>query len=64
MARVKKAKRRSPHVVMYVRVKPEEHAQIAKIAEGRGYPHTLASVVADIITHALRTEVWQVRAHP
>lgn len=64
MARAKKAKRRSPHVVMYVRVKPEEHAQIAKIAEERGYPHTLASVVAEMISRGLQTETAQAGASP
>lgn len=55
MARSKKAKR-DDRVVMYVRVKPAEHAQITKIAEKRGYPHTISSVLAEVIARGLETE--------
>ena len=52
MARAKKAKRDS-RVVMYVRVKAEEHEKITKIAEERGYPHTIASVLSEVISQGL-----------
>ena len=50
MPKAKKAKR---PVVMYVRVVPEEHELITQIAELRGYPHTIASVAAEAISHGL-----------
>jgi len=56
MPKAQKVKRRSSHVVTYVRVKPEEHAQIAQIAEKRGYPHTIASVAAEMISRGLKDE--------
>jgi len=43
-------------VVAYVRMKPEEHAQISKIAKKRGYPHTFSSVAAEMISKALKME--------
>jgi hypothetical protein len=52
MASAQKAKR----CVMYVRVKPEEHALITQIAKKRGYPHTIASVAAKIIARGLSAE--------
>lgn len=53
----KKAKqRRDERVVTYVRVKPEEHALIVQIAETRGYPHTIASVAAEMISRGLKVE--------
>lgn len=55
-ANAKKAKR-SNHTVMYVRVKPEEHALIDQIAKKRGYPHTKASIAAELISKGLAAEV-------
>lgn len=54
-AKAKKPKS-DERVVMYVRVRTVEHAKIAKIADKRGYPHTIASVVAEMITRGLQTE--------
>lgn len=58
MTKAKKAKpsKRDDRVVTYVRVKPEEHAQIAQIAEKRGYPHTIASVASEMISKGLKVE--------
>ncbi len=56
MPKARKVKHRAPDVVTYVRVKPEEHALIAQIAEKRGYPHTIASVAAEMISRGLKTE--------
>lgn len=42
---------------MYVRVQESEHRDIAEIAEARGYPHTIASVAAEMITRGLAA--WQ-----
>ena len=42
---------------MYIRVKPEEHARIAKIAKQSGYPATLASVAAEMISRGLASKV-------
>lgn len=56
MPSAKKAKRNNNRAVMYVRVKPEEHAQIAEMAAQRGYPHTIASVASELISKALQTE--------
>lgn len=55
MARAKKAKR-SAHVVMYIRVKPEDYVKITKITAKRGYPCTLANVAAELISRGLTTE--------
>lgn len=55
MARAKKFKRDS-RVVTYVRLLPEEHALIEKIAQKRGYPHTIASVAGEMISRGLKTE--------
>jgi hypothetical protein len=55
MSRAKRAKR-DDRVVTYVRVKPEEHARIARIAGDRGHPHTIASVAAEMISRGLRAE--------
>lgn len=49
--------KRDNRVVTYIRVKPEEHAQIAKIANTRGRPHTIASVAAEMISKALKMEI-------
>jgi hypothetical protein len=54
MPRAKKAKRGDNRVVTYVRVKPAEHALIVKIAEKRGYPHTIASVAGEMISRGLK----------
>lgn len=51
----KKAKRGSS-IVMYVRVRPEEHARVVKLVEQRGYPHTIASVAAEMISRGLASE--------
>lgn len=56
MARPKKSKRDN-RVVTYVRVTPEEHARIVRIAEKRGYPHTIASVASEMISKGLAVEV-------
>jgi len=45
-----KPKKRDNRIVAYVRMQPEDHAQITKIAQDRGYPHTFASVVAEVIS--------------
>jgi hypothetical protein len=55
MTRAKKAKR-DDRVVTYVRITSGEHARIAKIAEVRGYPHTIASVAAEMISRGLKEE--------
>lgn len=55
MAKPKKTKHNS-WIVMYVRVKPEEHTLIKEIAGKRGYPHTIASVSAEMISKGLKTE--------
>jgi molybdenum cofactor biosynthesis enzyme len=52
----KKAKRGDDRIVAYVRMKQEDHAMIAQIAEKRGYPHTIASVAAEMISRGLKTE--------
>jgi len=66
MQKARKAKQRVPHVVTYVRVTPEEHALIAQIAEKRGYPHTIASVAAEMISRGLKAETvtGKTGAHP
>jgi chorismate mutase len=55
MTRAKKAKR-DDRVVAYVRIPSREHAQVVKIAEARGYPHTIASVLAEMISRSLKEE--------
>lgn len=47
MSKAKKAPR--SNVVTYVRLKPEERAQIAEIVAQRGWPHTIASVTAEMV---------------
>jgi hypothetical protein len=54
MSKAKKVKRNNRRVVTYVRVKSEEHALIAEIAEKRGHPHTIASVAAEMISRGLK----------
>jgi hypothetical protein len=61
MAKAKKAKR-DDRLVMYIRLNPAEHAKIAKIAEKRGLPHTMASVAGELIAKALKTETTQIEA--
>lgn len=56
MSKARRAKRGDNRVVTYVRVKPEEHALITQIAEKRGYPHTIASVAAEMISRGLKGE--------
>jgi hypothetical protein len=53
----KKTKRGDERVTTYVRVKSEEHALIVQIAEKRGWPHTIASVAAEMISRGLKAEV-------
>lgn len=53
--KAKKAKRGSS-IVMYVRVRPEEHDRVVKLVEQRGYPHTIASVAAEMISRGLASE--------
>jgi len=56
-ARSKKSKRAlDPREVMYVRVRPEEKERVVKIVEQRGYPHTIASVAAEIFSRGLALE--------
>lgn len=43
-------------VVTYVRLPPEAHAQIVDIASQRGWPHTIASVAAEMISRGLAVE--------
>lgn len=42
--------KRDNRIVAYVRMLPENHAQITKVAQERGYPHTFASVVSEVIS--------------
>jgi hypothetical protein len=56
MARAKKAKR-NDRVVMYIRMAPEIRARIVEIAAERGYPHTIASVTAEMLSKGLASEV-------
>jgi hypothetical protein len=51
-----KKRRRDARVVMYVRVRPEEHALVVKIVRRRGYPHTIASVAAEMFSRGLKEE--------
>ena len=52
MARSKKT-RSDDLLVMYVRVKRAARDKIAQLAKKRGYPHTLASVLGDVIDRGL-----------
>ena len=52
MAKAKKAKRDS-RIVAYVRLQPEVHAWIAKLAAERGYPHTFTSVATELISKGI-----------
>lgn len=52
MARAKKA-RRSNDVVTYFRMTSEMRARIAEIAAKRGWPHTIASVTAEALSHGV-----------
>jgi hypothetical protein len=56
MPKSQRKAKRDARVVTYVRVKPEEHALIAEIAGKRGWPHTIASVTAEMITRGLKAE--------
>ena len=49
-----KSTKRDDRVVAYIRMNAKEHAQISKIAQKRGYPHTFASVAAEMISKALK----------
>lgn len=51
-----KRTKRDERVVAYIRMHAKEHAQISKIAAKRGYPHTFASVAAEMISKALKME--------
>ena len=50
---VKAKKGKHAHLVTYVRLTPQARAQISKIVEERGYPHTIASIAAEMITKGL-----------
>jgi len=52
----KPKKRGESSVVVYMRVKPEEHARLMKIVKERGWPHTIASVTAEIFSRGLAAE--------
>lgn len=54
MAKAKKSKRDN-RIVAYVRILPTDHAQIAKIVQQRGYPHTFASVMSEVISDGVKT---------
>lgn len=41
---------------MYVRLRDEVHEEVAKIAQQRGYPHTITSVAAELISRGLQTK--------
>lgn len=68
MPKAKKARRANGRsVVTYVRMKPEEHELIVKIAEKRGYPHTIASVTGEVISRGLKdllVAVQEEKVHP
>jgi hypothetical protein len=49
-----KKTKRDNRIVAYVRMLPTDHAQITKIAQQRGYPHTFASVVSEVISDGVR----------
>jgi uncharacterized UPF0146 family protein len=53
MARTKK--KRDDRILTYVRLQPEIHRQIVQIAEARGYPHTIASVATEMVSHGLKS---------
>jgi hypothetical protein len=55
MDRVKKGKR-ATRTVLYLRVTSAEHAKLSKKAAKRGYPHTIASIAAEIISQHLANE--------
>lgn len=48
--------KRDNRIVAYIRMNAKEHAQISKIAQKRGHPHTFASVAAEMISKALKME--------
>lgn len=45
--------RRDGRFVMYVRVSGPDHQRIEQLVKERGYPHTLSSVAAEMITRGL-----------
>lgn len=53
---MKRKSKRADLITMYVRVKPEEHARIAQIAEQRGYPHNKSSVASEMLAKGLAGE--------
>ena len=53
---ITKKSKRDNRVVAYIRLNAKEHAQISKIAQKRGHPHTFASVAAEMISKALKLE--------
>jgi hypothetical protein len=55
MSKVKKAAKRD-RSVMYVRVTPQDREQIEQIVQKRGYPHTMASVAAEMLSRGLASE--------
>lgn len=50
-----KKNKRDRRVVAYIRMNAKEHAQISKIVQERGHPHTFASVAAEMISKGLAT---------
>lgn len=59
-SKAKKAKRGDNGVVMYIRVTPAMHDQIAEVAKRReserGYPHAMGNVAVEMIAQGLRAE--------
>jgi hypothetical protein len=55
MLKARKAKRGGGTIVTYMRLKSEAHAQIVQIAKERGWPHSIASVTAEMISRGLKT---------
>ena len=53
---ITKKLKRDNRLVAYIRLNAKEHAQISKIAQKRGHPHTFASVAAEMISKALKME--------
>ena len=53
MARTKK--KRDDRILTYVRLLPEVHQQVVQLAQGRGYPHTIASVATEMVALGLKS---------
>lgn len=53
-----KTKRKGhPTIVMYVRVATSDHKTLVRLADGRGWPHTVASVTGEMISRGLELAV-------